>query len=545
MKGKKNYVQFELIIDDEKIPAKVYAEELRNILNDNSEELKKGIQNIEITFQVGEKSFNVPFKVEQLRRMIKRAELTTDIIPRPLRKYMKDITQTYANKPSASTKGRNHEIEKAWFYISQKKRNNVFLVGEKDVGKTRIALEIIRQIATNECPKEFYDKRVVKLDPELMLRIEKDYYYKYVVNQLVKFLYKNKDKILLYIDKSIFMKTDVSLIEILNLCIKNYNIPIITTSEEEDFDKYFLDDPIISKYLNYIYVEEPELEEIQPMIKNRIWKLQKEHGIKISEEMIKFGIFTSILTNSVSANPGNVINVFEKAFLEAKRKDKEEVDKKCILSCYNSYLKLYNNTSKEEKKMIAYHEVGHYIVTTMCEHVKDEKIAFVSILPMMDFLGVNWPYRILGKTLNYTKDYFLDHIAIYMGGRIAEKLVTFKDSTGASSDLAAANSLAESMITIYGLAETDTNKNRSYATENHMLKTYLISETKKEEFDKEIQNYVDEGYKRAEKIIKANVELIEVIVEQLLKEEILTGEQLTQICNDFKKSKDDIAVTGI
>ena len=186
--------------------------------------------------------------------------------------------------------------------------------------------------------------------------------------------------------------------------------------------------------------------------------------------------------------------------------------------------------------MIAYHEVGHYIVAIMCENVKDEKIAFVSILPMMDFLGVNWPYKILGKTLNYTKDYYIDHIAIYMGGRIAEKLVTLKNSTGASSDLACANSIAENMITIYGFSENK-NENRSYVTRSLELKSYLISEDRKNEFNEEIQKYVDEGYKRAEKIINENKGLIAAIVEKLLKEEILTGEQLTKICEEYNKNK--------
>ena len=535
MKEKKPFVIFRVPIEGKYEDAKVYTEDLRKLLN--NAKLNKDVTEVEIGLEYLGKNYKIPIKISDVKKLIKQSELCIPIVPNFLSEYLVDLTQSLANKPTFPVKGRENEIEKIWFYLSQKSRNNVFLVGPADVGKTTIAREIARQISTNECPKEFYDKRVLMLKPERLLKIKSEYFYMYTIKKINSFIVKNKDKFVIYIDKSIYMKTDQLLIILLYSLIKKYNIPIITTSNEEDFEQYYLNDTSISKYVNYIYIEEPELEEIAPMVNQHILRLQKEHGIKISDEMIKFGIFTSVLTDSVSANPGNVINTFEKAFLEAKRKDKEEVDKKSILSCYNSYLKLYNNTSEEEKKAIAYHETGHYVVSIMCNHVKNEKIAFVSILPMMDFLGVNWSYTILGKTLNYTKDYFFDYIAICLGGRISEKMFTSKDSTGASSDLAKASSIAENMITIYGLSEKEGEKNRSYVSDNFAIKNYLISEKRKEEFDSEIQRFVDEGYKRAEKIIEENRGLIDVIVEKLLKEEILTGEQLTKICEEYNKNK--------
>ena len=143
-------------------------------------------------------------------------------------------------------------------------------------------------------------------------------------------------------------KTDYSMIQVLNTVIAAYNIPTITTIREDDFENYFIDDPVISKHVNYIDVEEPELEVIEPIIKNHILRLQKQHGIKISPEIIKFGIFTSDLSDSISANPGRVINIFERAFLEAKRKEKKEVDKVSIKKCYNTRLKEYQKTPKED-----------------------------------------------------------------------------------------------------------------------------------------------------------------------------------------------------
>jgi hypothetical protein len=512
---------------------KVFVDDLREMLLDAK--LSKEAKNVQLDIETENVKTTINMKLSELRKLMKQAELQQEFVPRILNKYLVDLSQVLSQSESTAIVGRDNEIEKIWFYLSQKTRNNVFLVGEPDVGKTVIAHEVARQISTNECPKEFYDTRILELKVENLLQINSDFIYERILASIIKFLVKNRDKVILYIDKAIYMKTEENLVMMLYNCLRKYHIPMIATLRTEHFNNYFAADDVISKYLNYVYVDEPEMDEIEPIISNHISKLMNQYEIKISKEMIKFGIFTSVLSNSVSANPGNVINVFEKAFLEAKRKDKEEVDKQSILSCYDSYLKLYNNTSTEEKRMIAYHEAGHYVVARMCKNVVDQKIAFVSILPMMDFLGVNWPYTILGKTLNYTKEHYIDNIAIYMGGRIGEKRFTQKDSTGAVADLAAASSLAENMALRDGFSTDSNNKNRSYITSNNKLKDYLFYDEKRKKLDEEIQSYINEGYKLGEDIINKNLKLLEAVAEKLLKEEILTGEELEQLVKDNEK----------
>ena len=92
------------------------------------------------------------------------------------------------------------------------------------------------------------------------------------------------------------------------------------------------------------------------------------------------------------------------------------------------------------------------------------------------------------------------------------------------------------MIMHYGLSKDKTNKNRSYINE-YGVREYLISNEKKDLFDKEIQDIINEGSERAETILRENKELLEIIAERLLKEEILTGEQLEEICKEYEESK--------
>lgn len=535
MKKLEGYIELTVKINGKEEKVQVSAKELKQAIK--AAKLGKNAEDISLQIEMdNEEMLNIPTKMSVALSLIKCAELMVNLVPTSLNEYLTDVSQKFAKNQTMPLIGRDNEIEKIWFYLSQRTRNNVFLVGEMEVGKTALAAEIARQIATNQCPREFFEKRVIMFSPEKILKIENDFWTEMIVKKIFNFLMKNRKQIVLYVDKALYMKTDYWLIKMLNALIVAYKIPFITTCSTEDFDTYFLQDGMIAKHLNEVYIEEPELEELQPMIKNHIESFEKKYKVKIDDNMVKFGIYTSCLSESISCNPGNVISIFEKAFLETRRKGKKSVDKQSILSCYNTYLKLYSNTDEDEKRMIAYHETGHYIVSQKCLNMKDEKIAFVSILPMMDFLGVNWPYKITGKTLNYSREYYIDQIAMYLGGRIGERLITHKDTTGACSDLNAANTIAENMIMYYGLSEEESNKNRSYINE-YGTRNHLISNEKKAQLDKEIQSIINEGTERAEEIIKENQELLKIIAEILLKDEILTGEQLEQICKEYEEIK--------
>ena len=179
MKKKEILVYLAMEIDGQNVQVQFPKEKLRNWIN--GLKVKPGDETVELRFALGGKNYvrkvNVKKELPLIKKAVKCAELAQDIIPTYLRKYLVDYTQKLSQKNVAPIVGREHEIEKAWFYLSKETRNNVFLIGEKDVGKTAIAVEIARQIATNECPREFYEKRVLMLKPEMILKIESEYMY--------------------------------------------------------------------------------------------------------------------------------------------------------------------------------------------------------------------------------------------------------------------------------------------------------------------------------------------------------------------------------
>ena len=506
---------------------------------DAKKEGNKGI-NIQIKDESKGKTYEHHMTLDFARNLIRQSFiLSKDIIPKSISEYISDFTQLIVENETLKIVGRDKEIERVWLYLSQKDRNNVFIIGDPEVGKTVLGVEIARQIACNECPKEFRKHRVLMLDVDSLLKeldVEKDEKVSWSFNRkfekLQKYIIENKDKIILYIDKAILLKTNVTLTKVFHMLVKN-DVPILTTSSVEDFEDFFLNDFYIDKYLNFVYLDEPQIKEVQPMIQGKIDKLKEIYKIGISDEVVKFAIYTSELNYTISYNPGNTINVLKRAFIQAKRKGKKKVDKQTVLSCYDIDYKMYNKMKDTTKKATAYHEAGHYLVNVMTDASKDMTIGFVSILPMNGFLGVNWVYYDDSQDAVPSKEYYLNTIAMRLAGRVAEKKITNKATSGAYSDLESANVIAREASMKCGLSEESDNKNRHYDYEDY----YLLSESKKSQLDAERQKFIDEGYSIAEKIIDENEELLGIIAGRLIKDEILTGEQLEEICKKYWKIK--------
>lgn len=472
----------------------------------------------------------------QIKRAIRLVELSSkNIIPRSLCEYLTDLTLELTKKTTMKIVCREFEINKAWFYLSQQTRNNVFLVGPHDVGKTAIATEIAQRIALNLCPKEFYHKRVISFNPSLLLTIKSRFVFTRTIEQLLSFLDKNKKDIILFIDKVFFMLSDSYLISVLIKCLRDFNIPLIVTSCQNNFGDYFGEDFSIAKYINYLYIDEPDFKDVELMVKPHIRRLQRQYGIKIYSKTLRYAIFTSELGDSTTCNPGKVINILERAFVESKRNGLAYVDKKSILSCYDTEIKNYLKMPENEKRATAYHEVGHYILFAKSKHLKNVKISCVSILPMSYWVGVTMQYHDISEYAVKSKEYFLDYIATYLAGRIAEKKFTDLNSTGASSDLEYANNMAKAMVMQWGFSSDSANFNRSY----DYMDLYLMPESKKKLIDDEVQQLINEGTRIATKVIEENEELLKIIAEKLLVDEVLTGKELTVICQEYEQSKLD------
>lgn len=189
--------------------------------------------------------------------------------------------------------------------------------------------------------------------------------------------------------------------------------------------------------------------------------------------------------------------------------------------------------SEQEKTLTAYHEAGHAIVgLTVPEH---DPVYKVSIIPRGRALGVT---MFLPEQDRYSlsKQRLESKIASMFGGRIAELVKFGKQSitTGASNDIAKATELARNMVTKWGMSEvlgplTYSAEEGEIFLGRSITSHKEISDATAAIIDKEIRLIIDHNYVLAEKIIRANLDKLEIMAEALIKYETIDKEQLEDI----------------
>ena len=189
--------------------------------------------------------------------------------------------------------------------------------------------------------------------------------------------------------------------------------------------------------------------------------------------------------------------------------------------------------SDKEKKIVAYHEVGHALVGAVMPG--GGKVAKISIVPR----GM----AALGYTLQMpTEDRFLmsetelkDQIATMLGGRAAEEVIFNSITTGASNDLQRATDLAERMVTTYGMSDILGPLAYEKSQENNFLgqgmgnPRRMVSDETAKAIDEEVKSIVENAHQQALEILKKNRDLLEKIAEEILEVEVIEGEKLQSL----------------
>ena len=192
----------------------------------------------------------------------------------------------------------------------------------------------------------------------------------------------------------------------------------------------------------------------------------------------------------------------------------------------------------EDKKITAWHEAGHAIINVLLE--KCHPLHKVTIIPRGQALGATMSLP-KDDVLNRQSQEMCDTIAMTMGGRIAEEIVTGDISTGAAGDIQQATNMARAMVTQWGMSEKlgmvlygEGDEYVFLGKELAQGKTY--SEQTAQEIDAEVRRLVDDGYQRARKLITENRDKLELIANALLEYETLDGKQVEEIVRTGKFS---------
>ena len=184
---------------------------------------------------------------------------------------------------------------------------------------------------------------------------------------------------------------------------------------------------------------------------------------------------------------------------------------------------------EQEKKIIAYHELGHAVTGHLLDNA--DPIEKISIVRRGQALGLTWTTPEEDRNL-YSKAKFLDELVTLLWGRAAEELFIGKDqiTTGASNDFERATNIVKNMILKYGMDEEIGTVNYFNDSEDtEFIRPY--SEKMAELLDQKIKNYLDTAYTKSKKILTENRDLIEKMCKILLQKEYLSSEEFEKMMN--------------
>ena len=182
--------------------------------------------------------------------------------------------------------------------------------------------------------------------------------------------------------------------------------------------------------------------------------------------------------------------------------------------------------SDKEKRITAFHETGHAILFHELDEVGN--VYTISVIPTgLGAGGYTMPLPEKDE-MYLTRNHMLQEIMVDLGGRIAEELVLDDITTGASNDIQKATAMARQMVTRYGMSARIGTINYEQEAENVFLGYDLGRESRHSEYisgeiDKEVKLIIDECYKKAKEIIKANEDILYRAAELLIEKEKLTG----------------------
>lgn len=184
--------------------------------------------------------------------------------------------------------------------------------------------------------------------------------------------------------------------------------------------------------------------------------------------------------------------------------------------------------SEEELRATAIHEAGHAIVGTYLK--ESEPVKAITIVPRGISLGMTMHDN--GDRHSQSKQYLLDLIAVFAGGRAAEELIYGKDfvTTGASNDIERASKLANTMVKSVGMSDkigfVQFDKEEDFDMFSNKNK---YSEQTAETMDKEVTELLNKQYDIALDILKREKKLLEVVAKELLMQETMTGDFLMKL----------------
>jgi cell division protease FtsH len=232
-------------------------------------------------------------------------------------------------------------------------------------------------------------------------------------------------------------------------------------------------------------------------------------------------------------------NLVNEAALLAARKNKDRVEMGDFEQARDKVLMGSERRSMiisdKERRTTAYHESGHALVAKLVPNA--DPVHKVTIIPRGMALGLTQQLP-LDDRHTYSKDYLVDELAVFFGGRAAEELVLGEQTTGAGNDIERATELARRMICEWGMSDklgpmTFGKKEEEIFLGRDFTKKVDYSETTAVQIDAEVRRILLDAYERAKMLIRRNLEVLHKMAETLLERESIDGGEIDEILRAY------------
>ncbi len=450
----------------------------------------------------------------------------TIVIPPALENCLEVLNDKYTKGQEIAILGRDKEKDKVFNVFSKKTKRNCVLIGPPGAGKTAIAEAITQEIVNETCPKEFIGYTVLSLDVTSMVAGTK--YrgeFEAKVSVLKKFL-EGTHKIILFVDEMHQMlgaggveggTTDLS--GSLKPILSRDDATFLGATTVKEYDTIVSLDGAFKRRFEVVFVNEPKVTEVKPMIKAKLKVLEKYHGVKMPNKLVDYIIVCSACFSWENANPDKTLDLCDRSMAMTKRLGGKVVTKAHIHKVYEECFERLDKVSKADIASTAYHEVGHYITTRLTKRNKAYNVVAISIIPTEDFMGANIMEdrdAMIPCDMEFVESYLMALLA----GRVAQYKLTKTIDSGARSDLKRVKSIATDVIAKYGMDDGE--------FKHIYLDDEMLTEKMADAVQQKVNELISRVYKKTEEFVDAHWREIDQMAKYLIKKKIATSDELDQ-----------------
>ena len=273
----------------------------------------------------------------------------------------------------------------------------------------------------------------------------------------------------------------------------------------------------------------------KPDLKGRVEILKVHAKDVLMDESVDLDEIALATSGAVGSDLANMIN---EAAINAVKMGREFVSQKDLFDAVEQVLvgkeKKDRIMSKEERKIVSYHEVGHALVSALQKN--SEPVQKITIVPRtMGALGYVMHVPEEEKYLD-TEAELRDRLVGLLGGRAAEEIVFDTVTTGAANDIEQATSIARNMVTRFGMSKKFGLMGLATVESQYLdgRASLTCSDVTAADIDTEVMKLLHDSYKQAKKLLKANREIMDKLAAYLIEKETITGKEFMKIYRQEK-----------